>query len=403
MDKQLYDTRKYGHKSFIEGAFDEDSFELKASFDSGTAGINNEIFGAVMYNQVNLESQAYGVLPKVDARSAQGDVQSFRITEDRATLNNPAEGASVGTASTYNVLEGNPEVKRAEMVIESSRLHDLEAQIEDDVAFSALTALAEEQVTSLVEDNGLLRGVESGVTPQYSADDAMAPLDRVIADGEEESSSDDVTGSAFADGDLDYAGFDRSANEFEAYVDKSTGTAPVSDRSLTEALMDDFLANWESFGTGSRENAVILTGYDTAQQLSSLQEDSGTFRIDVTGEAGREDVNDAETRFGVPGVFEFRGYKGVPIVPSNAVPAHGTLSDIYVLDMSEGEAFGDGQPRPKIYIENYDSPYFERSGRGQEQGYLATGEYKEKALFRHDHEVVCVDSSAQGKLRDLQS
>ena len=63
---------------------------------------------------------------------------------------------------------------------------------------------------------------------------------------------------------------------------------------------------------------------------------------------------------------------------------------------------GDGQPRPKIYIENYDTPYFETAGRGQSQGYLATGEYKEKALFRHDHELVCVDASAQGKLRDLQ-
>jgi len=105
---------------------------------------------------------------------------------------------------------------------------------------------------------------------------------------------------------------------------------------------------------------------------------------------------------GAPGIFEFRGYKGIPIVEAQNVPSHGSISDIFVLDLSEGEAYGDGPARPKAYIENYDSPYFEQAGRGQEQGYLATGTYAEQALYRMDHELVVTDASAHGKLRDLQ-
>jgi len=399
--KRLYDTTRYSHKAFAQDAFDEDAFEMKATYDSGTAGINNEVFGAVIYNQVNLDSNLYGVLPKVDARQTTGDVQSFRTAEDKATLNNPDEGATVGTASTTTIREANPQIKRAELVTESSRLHDLEAQIEDDVSFNALTALAEAQVTSLVEENGLGRGVagsnSGSPTPAYSADNAIAPLDRVIASGDEEGNADDINGNPLTDGDLDVYGFDRSSGEFESFVDFNS-----TDRTLTEDLMDTFLAEYESFGTARREDMVIVTGHDTATELSQLQEDSGTFRFDISPDVGREEVNDAETRMGVPGVFEFRGYKGIPVVASQNIPAHGSISDIYVLDMSEGEAYGEGTPRPKAYIENYDSPYFEQAGRGQEQGYLATGTYSEQALFRHDHELVETDASAQAKLRDLQ-
>lgn len=405
----IYGNERFSHKSFAKGAFDSDAFEMKA-YDSSTAGVNNEIYGAVVYNQVNLDSNLYGVFPKVDARSASGDVQSFRTREDTGTLNLPSEGGSVGAESENTILELSPEVKRAERVVATSRLHDLEAQIEDDVAFDALTAMAESEIRTLIEDDGNGNGLGVGVagtnsgtpTGAYSSFDHIVPMDMVIADGNEESNSDDINGNAFADGDLDVYGADRSANEFEAYVDASTGTAPVSDRSLTEALMDDFLAQWEQFGTGSREDAVIVTGYDTAQQLSQIQDDSGVYRINLDGDVGREQVNDAETRYGTPGIQEMRGYKGVPIVASQNVPAHGTISDVFVLDMSMGEVDGEGQPRPKAYIEHYDTPYFEQAGRGQSQGYLATGVYEEQALIRFDHELVVTDASAQGKLRDLQ-
>jgi hypothetical protein len=56
---------------------------------------------------------------------------------------------------------------------------------------------------------------------------------------------------------------------------------------------------------------------------------------------------------------------------------------------------------PRIAVENYNEPYVETSGRGQSQGFLATGNFREEALMKMDHELVIRDFSSQAKLRDL--
>jgi hypothetical protein len=43
----------------------------------------------------------------------------------------------------------------------------------------------------------------------------------------------------------------------------------------------------------------------------------------------------------------------------------------------------------------------ETAGRGEDQGFLSLGSFENKVLYKMDHELVCRDFSATGKLRDI--
>jgi len=169
-------------------------------------------------------------------------------------------------------------------------------------------------------------------------------------------------------------------------------------RQLTEDLMDSFLSGLFDFGAISREDAVILTGRDTADVLSDLDDDKRIVYDPSNG--GRESVNDAETTHGIPGTGRLREYKGIPVVDNQNAPAHGPLSSIYVIPTDTMTV--NGQEVPRICVEEYATPYVETAGRGETQGFLSQGNFQNKVLYKMDHEIVCRDFSSTGKLRDLK-
>jgi len=64
---------------------------------------------------------------------------------------------------------------------------------------------------------------------------------------------------------------------------------------------------------------------------------------------------------------------------------------------------GEGEePKPKIGIENYRAPDVWRAGVDAPVNPLATGDFKNEALFAMYHELVVRDFSAMGKLRDVE-
>jgi len=62
----------------------------------------------------------------------------------------------------------------------------------------------------------------------------------------------------------------------------------------------------------------------------------------------------------------------------------------------------NGQEVPRICVEEYAAPYVETAGRGETQGFLSQGEFRNKVLYKMDHEIVARDFSSLGKLRDLK-
>jgi len=398
LSNRLYGGNKWGDQleSFYGNAIDQ-----KASFDSSTAGINNDVYGAALWNIVNMQTNLYGALPKIDATSANTSIDSprprtFRVAHNPPTVSDVGEGGSVPTAQVYDVKEVAATAKRDPIVFEATVLQEIYSQISDGVPFDDLKALGEDFLQRSIERDALAAPVASGGT-QYSAENNITSIDRVVASGDEEANAQDSSDVGYTAGDLDVYDIDRSADSWgDAYVDHN---GAGGDRQLTASLIDDFISNLCQNGSARRENLVIFTGYDTASVMNDLVEDRGRYMM--TDSASRESVGDnGETRPGISMNRQFRDWDGIPIVQVESMPGD-TLSRIFALDFTNKVGPNGENLGPKIGIEQYMAPYVEQSGQNQAQGFLSTGEFKNKALYLMYHELVCRDFSAQGKLRDL--
>jgi hypothetical protein len=378
--------------------------QQKASYSTSDAALVNDMFGAALYVQSNLEANFYGAIPKVDRTGANAQAEqvlplTFRAAHTPPSLQTHSEGGDVPAGRTYSTEEVAADVKRSDAVIEQSDLQQIKAEIQDGVPFSELTRVDELFQELAIDRDALAAGVGAD-NGGYSGRDKLTELDRVIASSGEEGNATDTSSTAFSDGDLDVYDIDRSADTWaDAFVDHNSGTL----RQLTEDLMDTFLSGLFNFGSASRENVAILTGRDTADVLSDLQQDStnGVAVVNFDGnDGGRDQINDAETIHGLSGTTRFRHYKGIPIVANQTAPAD-SLSRIYVIP-TDTISLPGGRTAPRLAIEEVMEPYYEEAGRGRQQGFLSTGEYKNKALYKMDHELVCRDFSSTGKLRDVE-
>jgi hypothetical protein len=281
--------------------------------------------------------------------------------------------------------------------MESTVLQEINAQVQDGLGLDELDILSEDYLERSIERDNLTAAVDSGGTT-YANENNITSIDRVIASADEEANAQDTTDTGLTDGDLDVYDIDRSAagSWADAYVDHNDTSG---DRQLTASLFDDFLDAYIQNGTARRENVAIFTGYDTARVLGDLKADDVYAEVGATA-GSRESVGDSgESRLGQNVNTRISTWDGIPIVPVESMPSD-TLSRAYVMDFSDKIVNGTNYG-PKIGVENYMAPYVERSGQGEAQGFLATGEFKNKVLYLMYHEVVCRDFGAMGKLRDL--
>jgi hypothetical protein len=378
-----------------------EAIEQEASYDSTDAALLNDLFGAALYVQTNLESDFFGALPKMDMTGANTAANqplplTFRAAYGPPALQTHAEGGSIPSGRTYNTEEVSADIKRSIAVVEQSDLQQLRAELLDGVPLDELTRVDELYQDLAIDRDAVAAGVSAN-NSGYDSRDEITELDRIIASGDEEANVDDVNATAFSDGDLDIYDIDRSNDSWaDAYVDYNSTV-----RQLTEDLMDSFLSSLFDFGSLDRENAVILTGRDTADVLNDLSDEDNVRFVYDPSDGDRESVNDAETVHGVPGTTRRRHYDQIPIVANQHAPAHGPLSSIYVIPTDTMSV--NGTTVPRLGVEEYAQPYVETAGRGEEQGFLSIGSFENKVLYKMDHEIVCRDFSACGKLRDIEA
>jgi hypothetical protein len=401
-------STQFNHRQFLDdtGMLDAaaqamDAIEQEASYDSTDPALLNDLFGAALYVQSNLESDFFGALPKMDMTGANTAANqplplTFRAAYGPPALQTHAEGGSIPSGRTFSVEEVSADIKRSVAVVEQSDLQQLRAELLDGVPLDELTRVDELYQDLAIDRDAVAAGVPAN-NSGYAPRDKVSELDRIIASGDEETNADDVNATAFSDGDLDIYDIDRSNESWaDAFVDFNSTV-----RQLTADLMDSFLSGLFDFGALDRENAVILTGRDTADVLNDLSDESDVRFVYDPSDGGRESVNDAETIHGIPGTTRRRHYDQIPIVANQHAPAHGPLSSIYVVPTDTMSV--NGQQVPRLCVEEYAQPYVETAGRGEEQGFLSIGSFENKVLYKMDHEIVCRDFSACGKLRDIEA
>lgn len=411
-------STNYGHINFNGNSFydrfsqllDDDhldelaGIQQKASYDTADPALTNDMFGAALYVQSNLEAHFYGSVPKISRTGANSTAEqpmplTFRAAHTPPALQTHSEGGDVPDGRKYETEQVSADVKRSVAVVKQSDLQQIKAELMDGVPFDELTRVDELYQELAIDRDALAAGVESD-NGGYEARDEITEFDRVIASSDEEAEATGVDDAAFTDGDLDIYDIDRSEEPWaDAYVDFDA----TETRQLTEDLMDEFLSGLLDYGDASRENLALVTGRRSADVLSQIQSEStdgiqAVVNYDATA-GGRDQVEDAQTIHGLAGTTRRRHYKGIPIVSNQHAPAD-DLPRIYAIPTDEISVGGQGSV-PRFAIEEYMEPYYEESGRGREQGFLSTGEFKNSALYKMDHELLCRDFSACGKLRDI--
>ncbi|PHQ46350.1 hypothetical protein DJ68_07795 [Halorubrum sp. C3] len=375
----------------------DDGLLQRAQYDSTTEAHVNAIFTATLYAQYNQEHEWYNALTQVDRFNAslEGPVtaKAYRAATDPVDLQTHTEGGPIPDGQTMGVEEVEFDPKRSDTVIEVSDLQEIYAAIEDAVGFEEFWQTQKEQLDLAIDRDGLAKAVMAGDS-QYDATDDLTSLDRVIASSDEEAQAQDPNGTAYNDGDLDYGNVDRSNDDWaDSYVDFDAASV----RQLNNDLFSGFLNSMNEFAdVDVYSDTAILTGHDTAGVLSELAADRNHVRNNAAmADYRREEVGDAETIRGLSGAARFRDYDGIPIIGNQHAIKHGDISSIFIVPTDTIR----GQPR--LAIEQFKEPYVETAGRGQSQGYFATGNYRDQALMKLDHEAVNRDFSSCGLLRDI--
>lgn len=374
----------------------------KAAFTSDDAGRSNDVFGAVLWNQVNTATPIYGMLPKIDATgSGPQDIddprpQTFRVSYNPPSMDTPAEGGSWGTSVTFDSQQVKADPHHSQLKFEATIMQQIEARLQDDTPLDQIEGLMDEYWREEFEVSGILRAV-ADATPSYANDDTITTLDRVVASSDEESNSSNADGSAYSDGDLDVYDIDRSADTWaDSVVDHNSGTL----RQLTADVMDSTIERLVNNGA-DYESLAIATGTDTGRILSELKESQ--VRYDGNTALSTGDVNGSETRQGATGNKRFRDWDGIPIVEDHNMISD-SLSRIFVLDLGVMQNPDDSGPSdiPKIGVETYFGPIVERAGPGQQTNTLATDNLADEVGFLVTHEPVARRPGHLAKVTHLE-
>jgi len=366
---------------YLQDIGDWSAYFTKAdgSITTSTAGVYNPIYGAYAWAQLNLEANAFGVLPKVPWGNSGWRVITGRASE--VVIGGVAEGGSIPDSKvpTFAMITAKP--KTIAHVFTNSEIQEFLATANHDDAIATMemlrTYFAKEHAEHI--NRMLLSDVGTAL-----AGNNMESIDRVV------SSNSELTRCGIPAGYSDIYGQDRDggASWADAQVLDNSG----SPRDLTDDLIRQLLRMCMHYGANP---TMWLTGYDTYAKIQGL----------FTPEVRYSVIGDSKVKVGVNGIETFEGNEvglhvstlyGIPMIISKNVKQD-TISRLYLLDTSNPEGF----PMPRLCIRvAKPTQYFEAGTNTQTE--LLLGSFINKGMYRTIAELICTRFNVQGKLRDLQ-
>lgn len=341
-----------------------------------TTGVYNPNFGAEAWSQLNLESNAFGLLPKtVWNRSGW---RAITARGSSTVTGGTAENGSIGDTLKPTIAEISTKPKEVHIPFNVSTRQEYLSGINGDDNWGTMDDLrsywamefAEHVNKMLLTDNDTL------------ADNNIESLDRVCG------SYSEIAGVGQTAGDLDIYSQDRDASDSwtDAYVSHASGV----DRSLTDALIRDMFA---TIGENGGNTNLILTGYDTRSKTQSLYADQARYMNPMSQLKVKQTMNGVETAEGTEVGLNVATIYGVPMFVSKNV-ASDTISRMYFLDSTPAGTLG-----PRLHMKVAKPVmYFEAKDK-----FLELGALQQKAMYYFMGELICNHFAAQGKLRDLET
>ena len=338
----------------------------------------NTVFGAKVFNQLNTKSEVFKLLKK----EAWTQTAFRALTERHETTAGVAEGGAFPETDQPALKEITLTLKEVVTPWQMSSKAEILSEADDGLGnLAAFMRKEQGEAHAFFLDDMLTKSVEAnsdGATGAGQAGNNMESLDRVTAtlayvtDAQSPSNSQD---------DCDMYGIDISSNAFF-----DAGHTHFTDDGSNNALALDDLDTMIAalLENGATYNSlVILTGYDTYQNLKALmQGTNGAFKFDLAG-AGAANQNGVTGEAGFNFDSRVGAYDGIPIFLSQHVPKDGA-SRLYMLDMA---SLAMRVAAPTTYVDNTNLAV--RQVLSREYAFITAGE------------LVAYKRSTSGSIRDL--
>lgn len=375
---------------------------------TSTSGVFNAVFGAYAWAQLNLEANAFGILPKYP-----WDKSGWRIITAKTVLTTVAgntvlggtpEGGNIAETAKPVIEEIDVRPKTAQLPFSASEVMEWLATHSRDDIWGGLGSLRLFQAVQHKEflNRMLLADVENPATVTGGVRAApfndFETLDRIVSAKADADYADTVlAGTDWYD---PWFKIDRDAvTTYDSTVESASGTFGTNGV-LTDDTLRTFLRKIR-IAAGKDPN-VFLGSHEVYSEVQGLYMPS--VRIpNPYGEALVQiDVNGIQTFRGTGVGIHVDAIYGVPFIPSKDAPKNtadaAEVGRLFALDTSDAEGYG--YPRIGIQVA-IPTEYYEATRRSP--GYpFVNDAFVEKGVFRTMGETVCRHFKSQGKIRDIK-
>ena len=332
------------------------------------AGAFNTMFGAKVYNQLNTNSEVFKLLKKEPWTQSGWRVMTAR----HSTTAGVAEGGAFPATEHLDLTEVTATMKEVVTPWEMTSKAELLSEADDGLGnLVAFMRKENGEAHAYYIDQMLLADSDTVAGNNFES------LDRVTIS--------DAAANALCNdrGDADIYDLDKSG--LTAWADAFTQHNSDTPTALTLAMLDNAIESAMENGA-NYSNLILLTGYDTYQDLKALMRASSnaTWNYDLKA-GGAGGMNGVTGEAGLNFDSRVGAYDGVPIFLSQHVASESdSTGRILLLDM-DNLAFRVAAPT--TYLDNTNMAVKQTLSR--EYAFLTAGE------------LICYRFNTQGSIRDL--
>ena len=378
-----------------------------APITTSTAGTFNAVFGAYAWAQLNLEANAFGILPKVP-----WDKSGWRVITDKAVLNTTnsntvlggtAEGGLIAETTKPQLKEIDVKPKTVQLPFSASEVMEWLATHSKDDIWGGLGSLRLFMAVQHKEfmNRALLADHDTGAAAggAFAGTLDFETLDRIISSHAEETAT-GGSGSKHCNPWAASADINRdntSMPEFDCTVE-SAGGAIGTQGVLTDDTLRTFLRKIR-IAAGKDPN-VFLGSHEVYSEIQGLYMPSVRVANPYGESLVQIDVNGIQTFKGTGVGIHVDSIYGVPFIPTKDAPSYasGEVGRLFALDTSDAEGYG--YPRIGIQVA-IPTEYYEATRRTPAYPFVNNA-FVEKGVYRTMGETVCRHFKSQGKIRDIK-
>lgn len=378
---------------------------------TSTTGVFNTVYGAYAWALLNLEANAFGVLPKYPwDKSGVRFVTAKPVlttTNSNTVLGGFAEGGAIAETAKPKIETVDLKPKSMQLPFSASEVMEWLANHSKDDIWGGLGSLRLYMATqhkdfinqAIMADRSNAARTTAGA---FAGTNDFETLDAIVSSYAEKNAI--SSGSTLYwnpwNGALPDSARDSSSaasKAWDATVISPSGTIGTQGILTDNVIRTGLRTVRKAIG---KDPTVLLGSHEAYSEVQGLYMPSVRIQNPYSETLVQVDVNGIQTFKGTGVGIHVDTVYGIPYIPTKDAPTDqtGEIGRIFGLDTSDAEGFG--YPRTGIMVA-IPTEYYEATRRSP--GYpFVNSAFIEKAVFRTSAEVVCRSFTSAIKFRDLK-